>query len=990
MVNTEQFPGNSAAFEKIVEAIAQGATAFTGAGTSMPSLPSWSGLTRDLLSEAQAASLLDASVYNSLIVEKDILYVADQLEDAFGRKQFKSRIASIFSSLQQPTPAHDELVKIKFRKYMTLNYDTGLEMAYAKEFREHMSAITARQSAELERWLTEQTYANAKAVLHWHGLTTHAEEVILSGSDYSDFYEASPQNKDNLRQIFRNNSVIMVGFGFQDPFITNQLESVMRVIAAENKHFAILGVDASTFNEQLERRKYSLKYKMDVLFYPVKADPDGSRDHSALIEVLKAIKSKIGAESKEQGSSVSIVVKPASEVNSYQGNLFTVGSTQIYCEPNLTRGDFAAGGKTSHASIADIIELPGNACIVAPHEYGLTTLGKRLNFEIIKQGQKSFFRDASSLPNYRKKLLLDPDIGPFHQGEPFTLIIDNFSPVDHERLAGELFSTFSNIKMILLQRNTQGLSIDSDYREDRSFALFELRGLIRSNIREVASCFVPRQQEDQLTSVVDKVYSDLVQLCIPLTPSNVIMYCSVLYKDGDFSPVSRLQIVDKFISSALQRASDSYTDSFNFSNKVELICRFCYDLFASDQTSFSQQQWTNYCSKYKTETLMNFNDREILSDLIGGGIIKNDLGAFVFRYKMFFSYFVGKYVAARPSIIAKFVDNNNHLELDGVIEVLCGMSTDSTIVLEDLTEKLEEALGNFYGEFPISGTCFHKSVEWTFADDEDEMWESVSKSIEEGPLPGEKVDRLKSSILAERRTVDQKVEIIKFVAFEKNVSMISAQLQRALESALYATAEMKMRATVAVLDELRLAYEVANVLAPMIAERKYVSWNGFGFINLLEDDEIDTDLDEAKKKMLSRVVWNLPGSIVRSAVDRFGSRKLGPVFYSLHKKTTAGFSDLLLFALLLRSRPEGWMAASSEMIAALRRDDLFLRHALSVTIGQYKNEVNSNIDRQNLKETIAAIKLRRDLGLKKPNTSAIRDAILQIEKSKMLDETEES
>ncbi len=645
-----KFRGNNSAMEKMLSTFQKGGvTAFTGAGTSMPALPGWGQLIAQLVDDAANEGKLESDTANALRSESsDFLYVVDEIYGAVGRGQTRTKVSKLFAGLNEPTDAHQFIVETTFDRILTLNYDLGLEMAHSKKYGRHITSVTGQQLSEADDWIRHATPMESSAILHWHGICSDAESIILSGADYVAFYDTKSTHKEMLRTIFKTRQVLMIGFGFSDPFIEREFNSVMQPIQALNSHFAIIGVpEDSPFNVALERKKFATKYKLEPIFYPVTRSDNG-QNHDALLSILEVIASAAPREKSNLPDSISSHQNSTQiySTTSYRTNLFTIGTKQIYCEPNIWRtsvgSDELIEAKTT---IDDIIKGTDHCSIEAPHEYGLTNIGRRMAVEMEEAGTKVIFRDADLFPKYKRAILSDPEVLD-HGSQPISIILDNFSPIEHLRTIREVIAALGDVRIIVLQRSAFGGAEEG--LADLGFTAYQLRGLSRSDIRSVINTLAPTYDSDATSIIVDKVYTDLLQLCIPLTPSNVIMYSSVLCKDGTFSPVSRLHIVDRFVSEALQRASDAYADTFNSINKIDLISGFCFGLFDKSSTFFNLIDWKSYCSKYKSENLVEFNPSEIISDLLNGRIVTRDGDKYYFRYRMFFSYFVGRHIASRP------------------------------------------------------------------------------------------------------------------------------------------------------------------------------------------------------------------------------------------------------------------------------------------------------------------------------------------------------
>src|ERR1039458_2642050 len=92
-------------------------------------------------------------------------------------------------------------------------------------------------------------------------------------------------------------------------------------------------------------------------------------------------------------------------------------------------------------------------------------------------------------------------------------------------------------------------------------------------------------------------------LCIPITPSNVIMYLTILYKEGDFHPINRVQIVDRYLREMLRKPSDAYKDAFDAKNKMDIISTFVFSMFQNQKSQFTEADWFIFCRDYMKSTL---------------------------------------------------------------------------------------------------------------------------------------------------------------------------------------------------------------------------------------------------------------------------------------------------------------------------------------------------------------------------------------------------
>lgn len=288
-------------------------------------------------------------------------------------------------------------------------------------------------------------------------------------------------------------------------------------------------------------------------------------------------------------------VKDIQEVarRNFEQDLFVSPSGNLlYVEPRLSAVSQETVSPTDteipFTSLQEIVEHSGSYIISVPPEYGGTSLSKRLAFEFTRAGILVELRDAVDLPNYRAKLRTEfSEIKPQEQSIR-VLILDKFSFYSNEKLIIEIQSLGLFSRFIVLTTK-RGLDIDvsSPFIGDKQANVLFLWAMSRAGIREMASALLDSADVNYISSVVDKVYGDLLALSIPLTPSNVVMYLKVLDKEHDFHPFNRTDIVHKYLTSALSGASELLVDTFTSREKIDILSEFSYTLFYVRSDIFS-------------------------------------------------------------------------------------------------------------------------------------------------------------------------------------------------------------------------------------------------------------------------------------------------------------------------------------------------------------------------------------------------------------------
>jgi SIR2-like protein len=798
--------------------------------------------------------------------------------------------------------------------------------------------------------------------------------MIFTGDDYTRFY-SSNQNIEFLRNVWRDNQLLLVGFGFSDPFLVRVLESALRTETTDNRHFALIGVPAGKCISPLLRRNFARKYRLTPIFYEVRSDANGDEDHTDLFTLLSLLTEKIDATLPAEGHSASLVLAaahPTSHVaatvrsRDFEKDLMVSPTGKVlYVEPRLLRPLPVSedSDKISYepADIDFVLQSTSSFCIIARPEYGATTLCRRIVDDLVAAEIDATYRDANSLPNYKAKLRQEFDISanaPLSRAQ--VLVLDGFADNRHERLLKELVGLqhFSRIVLVLQSNSSIAMTAPTDGAYGLVFEPLLLTHLDRADIRRLASDLFDTADNEFVSAIVEKVYSDLLSLCIPLTPANVIMYLTILFKEGDFSPLNRVQIIDRYIQELLRRPSDVYQDTFNAKNKADVISAFVHSRFVSGHGTFTETDWLSFCRQHMQDTLVRFDERALLHDLLASRIFVYFNGLHVLKYKAFYAYFVGRHVANRPTLLDALMEHDRYLSIEGLVEVVTALSADNSTLILDIVEKLDSAIVEFNAQYALGKADPFAEVRWPSHEKEEErLWQPVTKAIAAGPLAADELDRLKRSIEAERRTEDQSVVVRDFDRREKMIGSYYQVLIAALTNSDTLAGSEKMRAMHAVLDANHLFYNIAVLLSSVIARHRAVFWSGVVFLN----DLAFSSKDDAERRA-AIIAAMTPGVISKSVASSIGSKKLGEVYRSLISAGGwVGFKKLLLFTLLLRSKPHGWLNDAQSMLAAVERNSIYMKFMLDTALAQFREEINTVNERDGLKTIISVIRAKRDL-----------------------------
>jgi hypothetical protein len=920
------------------------------------------------------------------LINTDPLELAEFLEQAFTRPIFRARLAKIFrNASSQMTDCHRLLSNLPARGIVTLNYDNGHEVAHAAKGH-NPNPGKAQDNATIARWLQGDVFHDLQIpILHFHGDVSAPELMVLTGGDYDSFYAQDLPNQ-LMRQLWTSHRLLVVGFGFTDPFLTRLADRTLRQFPADTRHYAFIGRKEGSSITSIQRKMFAKKYRLTPVFYEVRTDKEGNQNHSDLKLLLAQLQFEANIEPiKVETAPVIRAVNSNSnhalEVvaeRDFKGDLFVApnGKT-LYAEPRFIAADISVSFEhADYTSIEDILQNDSSYVISCRPEYGATSIARRLVLEFAGRAKRALLKDANNLPNYKKKLE-EVFFGPTHDG---ILILDNFDAASHERLLKEVLGLkeFSRIIILLRQSLFEAGSATFSNQYNVPFVCLSLMNLSRADIRTITTQYFDTSDGDTLSAIVEKIYVDLVSLCIPIVPANVVMYLTVLCKDDDFQPINRVQIVQRYLSELLIGPADAYRETFTAKNKMDVISAFVFDHFNQSKSTFSESDWYSFCRNHMRETLTDFDDRALLQLLRSNRVLVLVGNQLYFKYRFFYIYFLGRYISGRPSILNESIESNNYIKHKALVEVLAELASDNEPLVIDITAKLNQALKEFDEKYIPDTFDPFVELEWpTVNNEEEKVWQPLQRKLERGPRNASEIDQLKSSLFSESRASNQALIVQEFDRLERRLFTYHTALSEALSNSDNLSGAVKKEAVFTALRASFRVLQIGVVFSAAIAERPFFSWYGLTFINQMNDVESD------KNKRATAVMFGLIRGVYERNSEELGSRKLGEVFKVLaESKDIGGFMQLLVFCCLIRTKPRGWFVSAREMIARMNRNEFYLRVFLDVAFEEFRNEVNTNAEREELKKIVAVIRIKRDLRKDNPGTKDLQKVLTQLEEKK--------
>ena len=272
---------------------------------------------------------------------------------------------------------------------------------------------------------------------------------------------------------------------------------------------------------------------------------------------------------------------------------------------------------------------------------------------------------------------------------------------------------------------------------------------------------------------------------------------------------------------------------------------------------------------------------------------------------------------------------------------------------------------------------------WAVSEKEEEQtWQPITKAISEGPEEPQKIDRLKSSYMAEARTADQKIEIKKFLKLEFSLIIIKQNLMEVLKNVNDVGRDKKVRAYEGLLWSELSAFQVGTLFAPELAKSNFYRWGAMAFIDF---DKAAKDLDPHSSEAFSEVVLSLARAVSRKTRQTLGFQKLGGIFAERALRTkTIGFLELLNFYHIIGARGDGWEDPAEQLLEKVEPGSMYLWMMMRGVMDELQHDVVRLSDRTKLKRLIAYTRAKRSYVVQRPSEKQISQLVEKMSKEELL------
>ena len=620
--------------------------------------------------------------------------------------------------------------------------------------------------------------------------------------------------------------------------------------------------------------------------------------------------------------------------------------------------------------INSILLDPKYLMIQAPHEFGQTCLSHYLILEAYKKNKLWIYVDSETVKPHNIRNYILNEIKELNSTVERLncIVLDSW---DAEK-AGALkklkaiIDEFPIVPIIVMQAiDNSAFNNDGDNIQiERNFSTIHLLAMPQNQIREFVKHFNKIKSlgaDDEV--VLKKVSTDLEVLNLHRTTKNCLTILKAAQKHFDESPVNRT----KFIEIVLSVIFEEYEVPTYKQKKPDLkdcefvLGKFAETLIRSDNYEFTKDFFLSELDRFCKESLIDLDINHVFDILCINSILSIRDNKYFFKSAFWLFYFAARQMYLSEDFCNYIFKSKKYVSFPEIIEFYTGIDRNRKdalqILLVDLNETnnlVEQKVG-----LPENMNPFD-AISWEPKQEEiSEMRSIIGESVVSSFLPDivkDKYDDKKYNQIRpynqEVRTILEKYSLIQLMNKLKATS-------RALRNTDYTDKQTKQTVLAEIVRGWNQLTNVLFALAPVLAEKGFVSYEGAGFV-------LSDNFGQTKEERLPEILMAIPKNVVEIFKDDLYSSKLSPLIIDRINTDNHPIRKHELVLMLISERPNNWKSIAESYIASLHKNSFFLSDLATQIGNQFHYNCYEINERRHLEILFKMCLAKHEFGSKKP------------------------
>jgi hypothetical protein len=610
---------------------------------------------------------------------------------------------------------------------------------------------------------------------------------------------------------------------------------------------------------------------------------------------------------------------------------------RILCENDSIVGSFDQYHEKT-ITVDGLLKIEDFCIIKAPPQFGQTCLSHYMVKQAWENGLAWAYLDFDRLKMRKLEEDLNAEKTFFGRDSIDCIILDSWEQgkTGSQKVIELINSICPDVRLLIMETVTDSLDAfkSTQVRMDRNFRVLNLLALPRTEVRKAVCAYTPKILNDENT-VLNKLLLDLDTLNIHRTPMNCWTLLMVAERNSDTSPVNRTQMLEMVLF-ILFNLNDipGYQTVPDAKDCEHVLGHFCEQLIRKSQLVFAQEEFTTVIRQYCDQKLVDVDVSTLFGILHENHIIIETFSGYRFKATFWVYYFAAKQMTNNPAFKDYILSDRRYACYPEIIEFYTGIDRNKSEIVEILCEDLSSTRKVLDEKLGFSGVLNPLSaLSWT---PKDEAVEKMKKQLSDDVINSNVPDAIKDMHADQSynhlKPYDQ--DIRQFLN-ESSFALFIHQLQAAstaLRNSDYADVSLRKKALREIVHGWVEVSKVIFVLTPILAQRGYASFEGFGF-NLSKDFKRG---EVSEEKLLVQILKNNPHNVVSYVKDDLSSERIGPLLYDLLRSDLNVFAEHLLMLYLISERPRNWEKYIDSYIAGQDKNSLYLLNVYDQLVGVYR------------------------------------------------------
>lgn len=663
--------------------------------------------------------------------------------------------------------------------------------------------------------------------------------------------------------------------------------------------------------------------------------------------------------------------------NDLNDSLEIMGYLPTWEERILTQEWCSRNPKQKIIFYHDIINQLSNVIIVAPANYGLTSLGKYLRMRLWDLKQEHWLwldMNDFKISQLDGKLGRLKSIRNINLSDIKGLIIDNWSlnNVSAQSLLDKVKNNYPEMRLILLGHFDQVSSLEGMDCDDRleGFKIYYLNDLPRKSMRSIVLNFtkehhIKTNEIDESSIILDRLTMDLDEINMFRSPINCIHMLFAFKEDFNERPINRSRVFDKILKNLFKDSGLRYNNELTEDDCKLIMGVLCFHLFQTKNHIFTETKLKNIIENtYKTR-YSNNDIEEILQILCKNKIIVKQYDSYKFRAIFWEYYFTGFKMYQDENCYQIMLQDKNYLIPD-IMEFYSGSNPKCNetidllnIELNKLVQSVQDGLGfKPFNPYPNFKWNLNEHILGKSKDD-------LDNEIRASRLPTHIKDDILDENYDQTRPFNQSIQLVMEEYDVLNLMLIVKSASRVLRNSTLANEEKKLQLFANILHGMRELANVIMYLSPLLAKNGY---GGIGGANFHLTGDFPKDLEKCV-----HVIWRvIPFNLIMWFKNDIFSDRLGYMFRDIIKNNSSEPIIRHIAALLVAdARPQEWDQYIRYYISEMDKNSYYLGDLNATLKHNYSMATLNQVDESKTRTLIKACIAKHKLGVKNPGKNTI-------------------